>query len=618
MGDIFRTLVPGAFLLHFGGPMPYLSTILGTRIESSQGERIGRVADVVAIPGSKFPVIRGLEVDPGRGRHLQKFFIPWSNVVEWKGNRIIARPDGGEPGAGDIFLAKDLLDKQIVDMDGYKIVRVNDIRIARSGGELRVMGADVGGVAILRRLGLGRALKGIQGSGHVPERLIPWNLVSTIDPMPYDLRLRVPYRQFIDIHPSDIADIIEQLDEEQRSKIFALIEDPKAAEVLIHVLPDVRSSVAHAMDDERLSNLLEIMPPDEAADIVGSLPREKAEVLLSLMGIDEASVVQELLGYEPDTAGGRMTTEFISVPNRMSAEEIIEYLREVGSEAETIYYVYVVDSQGHLSGVLSLRELLRARPQEVASRLMTRDLITAEVNDDQELVADKFSKYNLLSLPVVDEDHVLKGIVTVDDAIDVMLEESSEDFSELSGVPFEEEGAPVRAALSPRRWGATILTFLGGVLATVLFGIFKSDFVSTIALVCFVPLALRASQDVSLWSLTAAVKDIKSEERGGERAWKVLAREYTYTILAAVLISIVCFTAGMLWTGVSSVAVAGGVGVFVGVALAGMLGLVAPLALRKARPDPAVGISGAVGVLVIAVSAVSFLLVSGLVVRALK
>ncbi len=599
-------------------PMPYLSTILGTKVEGERGERLGRVRDVVAIPGSKFPVVRGLVIETGRGRLKQSSFMPWSDIVEWKSDRIVARGDLTEPGTRDIFLARDIFDKQIVDMDGYKIVRVNDIRIARSGGELRVMGADVGGLAILRRLGLGWMASGIDRVLPGPERMIPWNLMSTIEPVPQDVRLSVAYTKFADVHPSDIADIIEQLDEDQRSKVLALIEDPKAAEVLTHVLPRYRSSVTGSIDEERLSDLLEIMPPDEATDILGSLPREKAGELLSLMGIEEAAVVSELLGYEPDTAGGRMTTEYISVANWMTAEEIIEYLREVGSEAETIYYVYVVDRDGHLSGVLSLRELLRAKADEPASRLMTRDFISAEVSDDQELVADKFSRYNLISLPVVDKENTLKGIVTVDDAIDVMLQESSEDFSELSGVPLGEEGSPERAALSVRRWGVVMLTFLGGVLATVFFGIFRSCFATAIALVYFVPLALRAPLDISLWSVSVTVKDIRGEERGGWQTLKLLAGEYVYTLLAAALIAVACISVGLLWTHSWATAIAGGLGVFVGVALAGVLGTAAPLLLRKARPDPAVGVSRVVAILVIAVSAVSFLVVGGLVAGGLK
>ena len=408
--------------------MPYLSTMLHSRIETADGDFVGRLEDVVVVPGAKFPVVRGMMVTRGHGRGRRRVFIPWSRVDQWRGETIVVadiRDAESIPGDNDVFLTRDLLDKQIVDMDGYKIVRVSDIRIARSGGELRVMGADVGLLAILRRLGLVSVAEMLRSDrGNIRrDRIIPWNLVSPVGPMPYDLRLKVPYRKFLEIHPSDIADIVEQLDIDRRAKVMALIDDPKAAEVLTHILPDVRSSVAEAMGDQRLSDLLEIMPPDEAADILGSLPRDKARVLLSLMGIDEASVVSELLGYPPDSAGGRMTTEFVAIPSVMTASETIDYLREAGLEAETIYYAYVVDSDGHLSGVLSLRDLLRAQPDEPSSGIMKRDVKTVQLDDDQELVAEILGRYNLLAIPVLDGDHVLKGIVTVDDVIDVIREE---------------------------------------------------------------------------------------------------------------------------------------------------------------------------------------------------
>lgn len=597
--------------------MPYLSTMLRMRIEDEDGGIMGRLEDVVAIPGAKFPVVRGIMVQKGHGRGQRRLFIPWRDVMEWRSDRLIVRHDGEEePGRGDIFLARDLLDKQIVDMQGYKIVRVSDIRIARSAGELRVMGADVGLLAVLRRLGLSRfseALKSERSSIR-KDRIVPWNLLSPVDPMPYDVRLMVPYREFLEIHPSDIADIIEQLDIDQRAKIFTLVDDPKAAEVLRHILPAVRTSVAEAMGEQRLSGLLEIMPPDEAADILGSLPREKAMALLSLMGIEEASVIMELLGYEPDTAGGQMTTEFITIPDSMRASDIIEYLREKGPDAETIYYIYVVDRDGHLSGVLSLRDLLRASPDERAANLMTRDVITVETDDDQEMVADRLNHYNLLALPVVDEDHVLKGIVTVDDAIDVILEETSEDYSQLSGVPFEEEGAPIKNALNPKRWAATMLTFLGGILGTVLFGLFRAEFAVAIALVYFVPLALRAAHDVSVWSLTAAVRDLRGGAVTPGEFRRVLSREYGYAIVAAVIIGVLGFSVGLIWTGIGATALAGGLGLFAGVALAGMLGFIVPVLTRRARLDPAVGPGRLLGVAVMAVSIISFLLVSGLLV----
>lgn len=600
--------------------MPYLSTMLGKRIRDTEGALIGRLEDVVAEPAGKFPTVRGIEAATGRGRARRHLYVPWSRIREWREDAVLVAPGANAtPDEGFVYLARDLLDKQMVDMDGYKIIRVSDIRLAWSGRQLRVIGADVGVLAILRRLGLGfiaERLRDLRGA-RVKERIIPWNLVSPVGPMPYDVRLRVPYREFLEIHPSDIADIIEQLDVDQRAKVLALVDVPKAAEVLPQILPAIRSSVADTIDAERMADLLEIMPPDEAADILGSLPRAKAQTLLSLMGIEEASVVSELLGYEPSTAGGRMTTEFVAVPDYVTAGQTIELLREIGHEAETIYYIYVVDREGHLSGVLSLRDLLRAPNDQVVGRLMMHDVITADVDDDQENAAEKLTRYNLLALPVVDHDHVLKGIVTVDDAIDVIREESSEDFSQLSGVALEEEGNPTADALDARRWAGILLTFIGGIVATALFGIFRHEFVTALALVYFVPLALRASHDVSVWSLAMSVRDVPEEGLSGTGYARFLSREYTYSLVAAILISALGLLLALVWTKSRVPLAAGALGLFSAIALAGILGLVIPILIKRARLDPVLGAGRLLGVSVMAVSMLAFLVVSGLLVRAL-
>ncbi|MFH1149894.1 MAG: magnesium transporter [Actinomycetota bacterium] len=599
--------------------MPHLSTMLGHRVIDRTGADVGRLSDVVVAPGTRFPVVRGIMIDQRRATTRRRLFVPYEDVRSLEDRVVVIdrTVEGAASEPGDIFLARDLLDKQIVDMDGYKIVRVSDIRLSRTGRQTRVIGADVGGLALLRRLGLGSLADRLSGLGAgFGDSVVPWNLVSPVEPMPYDVRLRVPYREYLEIHPSDIADIIEQLDVEARAKVLALVDDPKAAEVLSQVLPGMRPSVAESISDERLSDLLEIMPPDEAADILGFLPRRKAEALLSLMGIGEASVVSELLGYEPHTAGGRMTTEFVAIPYSLTAAEAIEHLRVIGEEAETIYYVYVVDAEGHLSGVLSLRDLLRAGPGETIGDLMSRDLITTELEDDQELVADKLSRYNLLALPVVDDDHVLKGIVTVDDAIDVIREESGEDYSQITGVPFAGEGTPVGGASDARRWAVTALTFLGGIVATALFGVFRSEFVAALALVYFIPLALRASHDVSVWSLAETVGVLRAGEARGPVVRRMFAREYLYALSAALLISVLGFAAGMVWTGYSRSAVAASVGLFVGICAAGVLGALVPVVLSRVRTDPALAPGRLLGVLVMAASMVSFLVVSGLIVGA--
>jgi magnesium transporter len=600
--------------------VPYLSAMMGRKIEDANGNLVGRLSDVVVSSDAKFPLVKGFIVRSGRGAGASRDFVGMGSVAEVMADRVILKEQRlpSEPDEGDVFLYRDLLDKQIVDMDGYKIVRVSDIRIARSGPEMRVIGADVGVLAILRRLGLYPLSERLKSDriGVFHDRIVPWNLVSPVGPMPYDVRLKVPYRQFLEAHPSDLADIIEQLPEEQRYKVLTLVEDPKAAEVLTQMLPGIRSEVASSMEHERLSDLLEIMPPDEAADILGSLSRGKAQLLLSLMGIEEASIVSELLGYEPTTAGGRMTTEFVAVGVKMTADETIDHLRREGPEAETIYYIYVVDGDGHLSGVLSLRDLLRASSAEEVGNLMMRDVITVETLDDQESVADKLTRYNLLAVPVVDDDHILKGIVTVDDAIDVIREETGEDFSQISGVPFEDEGTPVRDVLDARRWGATMLTFLGGVVAMALFSAFRKEFLLAIAIVYFVPLALRATHDVSTWSLAAAVSDIRQRDVPARALRKLLAREYLYTLVLACIISALGFGIALLWMRVGLTALAGAVALFVAIAIAGMLGLAVPVVLSRVRPGPTLGASRIVNVIVMAISVVAFLTVSGLLVTA--
>jgi len=595
--------------------VPYLSEMLGMRIETTQGVNLGRLEDVIAASGAKFPPVKGIVSRKGYGKKAQRFYIPWREVLRWDTKRFVVSKAVQEEilPESNILLARDILDKQIVDMEGYKIVRVSDIRIARAGGELRVMSVDVGLVAILRRLGFVKTAEKLRsGTRKVwGDRVIPWNLVSPVEAASYNVQLQVPYREFLELHPSDIADIIEQLDVEQRAKIMSLVEDPKAAEVLKHILPNVRSSVAEAMGDERLSDLLEIMPPDEAADILASLPREKAQTLLRLMGIEEASAVRELLGYDPETAGGKMTVEFVSIPQTMTVGEVINYLREVGRDAETIYYVYVVDSEGHLSGVVSLRDLLRASPRIRVSETMERDVKTVELDDDQQHVAEVLSKYNLLAVPVVDEDHVLKGIVTVDDVIDVMRGETAEDISQLSGLPFEMEGSPARGIGNSRRWIATLTTFLGGILATALLGIFKYEFVATIAVAYFIPILVRSTQDISLWSLAVTVSDIgKTEER--RRILRLLFREYSYTIVIAAMMGIFCFSLGLIWTRSKVPALAGGMGIFAGVSISGILAFAMPF-FKDSKRDPA-GSSRLFGVLTMIVSLISFLVVCSFVI----
>lgn len=567
--------------------MLYLSTILGSSIVDAEGKKIGYLADVVASEEEGFPRVQKILIEARRGLKKQYSSAQWLDVRKLGKKKLFLATSASEVNMeeGGIFLARDLLDRQIVDLDGYKVVRVSDVRLMEVGRNLRVVGVDVGFPAILRRLGFSRLAKLFQNMtpGFLGERMIPWDFISLLSPMQSDVQLRIQHRKLHQLHPSDVADILEQLDEEKRAKIFALLEDPKAAEVLSEMVPRVRSALAENLTDARLSGLLEMLPSDEAADILGLLPREKTKSLLGLVKAEKASRITELLSYDPRSAGGLMTTEFVAIQKSMTAQQAIEYIREHVSSAETIYYVYVVDSEGHLSGVLSLRDLLRASPEKAVQDIMMRDVIAADIFDDQEEVASKLSRYNLIALPVVDDDYVLKGIVTFDDAIDVIKQEVSEDVSELSGA-FVEEGKRKSVFLNPSRAVVLGVTLAGGLVATAILGGLGSDFAALGSLLVLIPALLRSSHDISFWPLAKRIHEIGEDEYpAGIKASRELT-EAAHVLFASIIVSLGAFLGSYLWLDSLALAIAGAAGVFCGVMASGILAIFLLILLARIKP----------------------------------
>jgi Mg2+ transporter MgtE len=251
------------------------------------------------------------------------------------------------------------------------------------------------------------------------------------------VKLSVTHKRLHELHPADVADILEQLSPSQRAAVFAHLDNEAAAETISELEDEYQADVIDDLSERRASDLLAEMDPDDAADIVGDLPRDKAERLLRLMGVEDASAIRGLLGYREKTAGGIMTPEVTTVSEDMSVAQVIEHLRTVAEEQESIYYVYVVEGDRHLTGVISLRDLLLAKPTALVSELAKTDLFTSHPDDDQEDVAEQMSKYDLLALPVVDETGKLLGIVTVDDALDVLEEEAQEDLAIATGTARE-------------------------------------------------------------------------------------------------------------------------------------------------------------------------------------
>ncbi|TMC64286.1 MAG: magnesium transporter [Chloroflexi bacterium] len=312
------------------------------------------------------------------------------------------------------------MDKQIVDIDGRKVVRVNDLGLDTVEGELRLVAVDVGTAGLIRRLAP-RLEQALARKVPVAERYIDWEDVDPVETSIASIKLRVPHAGLAELHPADLASIIDQLAPRDRAGVLASLNDEAVADAIEEMEPDTQVEVMEDLEPARAADILEEMSPDDAADLVADLSDEAREEILALMERDEAAEVQELLGYPEESAGGIMTTEFVAVPATLSAARTIDRLRELEPDAETIYYVYVTDDDGRLVGVLSLRDLIVAPPETPISKVMIPEPVAVGVLADQDEVAQVVARYNLLAVPVVDGEGRLAGIVTVDDAMDSIL-----------------------------------------------------------------------------------------------------------------------------------------------------------------------------------------------------
>ncbi len=282
---------------------------------------------------------------------------------------------------------------------------------------------DVGAAGLLRRLGIEGGYRVLARNLRLPtpERYIDWEDVDPVESSVASIKLRVPHAGLSELHPADLATIIDQLTPRDRAGVIAALDDEAAADAIEEMEPETQVEVLEALSPERAADILEEMSPDDAADLVADLDQTTRDEILALMEVDEAEEVQELLGYPEDSAGGIMTTEYIALDESLTAAESIDRLRELEPDAETIYYVYVTDDTDHLTGVLSLRDLIVAPPATPIRDVMIREPVTVGVLADQDEVAEVVAHYNLLAVPVVDGEDRLVGIVTVDDAIDTVI-----------------------------------------------------------------------------------------------------------------------------------------------------------------------------------------------------
>ena len=404
--------------------MLYLSQAIGRPVLDANGEPLGKVDDLIVAVGDRYPPVTGLVVATDRRR----IFMPWSHVARFDASGARLSTDTidiakFQQRADEIQLRADLLDKQIVDIDGRKVVRVNDLRLDDVDGKLHLVAVDVGAAGLLRRLGIegGYRILARNLGLPTPERYIDWEDVDPVETSIASIKLRVPHAGLSELHPADLATIIEQLAPRDRAGILASLDDEAVADAMEEMEADTQVEVLEDLARERAADILEEMSPDDAADLVADLDQATRDQILAHMDRDEVEEVQELLSYPEDSAGGIMTTEYIALDEHLTAAEAIDRLRELEPDAETIYYVYVTDEADRLAGVLSLRDLIVAQPETEIQSVMTREPVAVAVLADQDEVAEVVAYYNLLAVPVVDDEGRLVGIVTVDDAIDTVI-----------------------------------------------------------------------------------------------------------------------------------------------------------------------------------------------------
>ena len=404
-----------------------LTELLGAPVFDSAGTSSGRVREVALAPQEDRVRISVLIVKTPAGDRLLPLQAVRSidggvrastTLTEWS-------PANGTEGL--FLLERDLLDQQVIDVYGRKVVRVNDVDLYQESianrPVLKVASVDVGARGAVRRL-----LKGIVPGialrallANIPPRLIPWEFVDLIETDPARrVKLKISHDRLAKLHPADIADIVEDLAPAEREAVFQTLDEEVAAQTLEEMDPKLQVSVLESLDSDRVAEIVEEMQPDAAADLLADLPEEKTEKILEEMAPAEREEVSGLLEFKETSAAGRMTTEYISLPVTSTVQDAIEALRHFEGGIETVSTVFLIDSHDTLSGTVPLAKMVLATPTTPLLALTQEPLISCHADTPEKEVAELFDKYNLLTLPVIDDSNRLTGVITSDDVISLL------------------------------------------------------------------------------------------------------------------------------------------------------------------------------------------------------
>jgi magnesium transporter len=398
----------------------YLSSLLFIKVLAADGSVLGKSRDFEVNLDQSLPEITSL-VYGSLLNSANRWMVTWDEVASVTARKIILKPNPHperfipEPGLSTtrISLRDFLLDKQIVDVHGAKVVRVNDLQFVLTDGKLRLVQVDVGIRGLLRRLGFENPLVRFFKwffDYTLKEQFIRWQYVQPLGD-PDRLKLQIPQSKLAELHPADLADIIEDMDVHERAAVVQSLDDEVLADALEEMDPRVQVSIVRGLEPEKAADILEEMSPDDAADLIADLPKETAEDILDEMEDEYQAQVKGLLVHDEDEAGGLMTNRFLALGPNQTIVDALAHIRQKADDVDVIYYVYILDRESHLLGVVNLRELLSNEIFTPLERIMTSRLMTAKIDDDAGTLADMFGKYGFRAIPVTDEENHMKGVI---------------------------------------------------------------------------------------------------------------------------------------------------------------------------------------------------------------
>ncbi len=398
-----------------------------------------------------------------------------------------------------------------------------------------------------------------------------------------------------EVHPLDIAEILTELPDGKKQKLFQVLPWELAAKVLDELDSDTFSEILSSLSQDQKKRLLDLMSQDDMVDLLGEMSEEKRHEIINLLDIDDAEDIKELLIYEEDTAGGIMTTDFVSLRKDITIYNAIEYLRENAPDAETIYYVYVVDKNGKLAGVISLRELIVSKPTTLVEEIMNENVISVNINDDQEEVAKIVTKYDLLAIPVTDTNGRLRGIITFDDIMDVIEEEATEDIYKFAGTMETEVELYEEDQFLPRVFSSVkarlpwlIVTLFGGVMSATILSRYESTLNSYAAVAFFMPLLTGMGGNVGTQSSTLTVRGLATGHVEAGKSIKTILQEMSIGACVGLICSIVVCIVAFFWMGEIKLGMVVGMSMAVNMITAATIGTIVPIMFKKFGVDPAV------------------------------